>query len=172
MVCNDFTWELRSRNIKGFSLKLICFFEKCYIHSSKYICLYCIKNLTSFHQWCKDKIRGNSISDEQPQSTSSIHGQKQVHEIRRKFTFCSKIFLFLHVSIYACTNDYYLRSTKCEVHDCVRKHVRYMKKIVPRFVILEALPRFVPSTLNGVSLSVHQKHTQDVSVLLIKTPSC
>ena len=123
-----------------------------YIHRSTFACIV-LRTSSSFHQWCKDKIRGNSISDEQPQSTSSIPGQKQVHEIRRKFTFCSKIFLFLHVSIYACTNDYYLRSTKCEVHNCVRKHVvRYMKKIVPRFLILEALPRFVPSTLNGVSL--------------------
>ena len=37
---------------------------------------------TSFHLWCKEKIRGNSISDEQPQSTSSIQGQKRVDEIR------------------------------------------------------------------------------------------
>ena len=49
------------------------------------------------------------------------------------------IFYSLHVSVYGCTNDY-MRCTKCEVQDCVRKHViRCMKKRVPRFQILEAL---------------------------------
>ena len=58
-----------------------------------------------------------------------------------KFTFYSKIFLSLqqvHVSVYASTNDY-LRCTKCEVHERVRKHdIRCTKKRVPRFLILEA----------------------------------
>ena len=31
---------------------------------------------------------------------------------------------------------------------------------------------FVLSTLNGVSMQVHQEHTQYVSVLLMKTPLC
>ena len=35
---------------------------------------------TSFHHRCKEKIRGNNISDEQPRSSSSISGQKQVDE--------------------------------------------------------------------------------------------
>ena len=33
-------------------------------------------------------------------------------------------------------------------------------------------PSFVLSGLNGVSLQVHQEHTQYVSVLLIKTQFC
>ena len=45
----------------------------------------------------------------------------------------------LHVNVDACTNDY-LRCTKCEMHDRERKHViRYTKKRVTRFLILEAL---------------------------------
>ena len=45
----------------------------------------------------------------------------------------------VHVSINACTNEY-LRCTKCEMHNRVRKHaIRCTKKRVPRFLILEAL---------------------------------
>ena len=50
----------------------------------------------------------------------------------------------VQVSVHACTNDY-LRCTKCEVHDRVRKHIiRCTKKRVPRFLILEALHRCFP----------------------------
>ena len=66
--------------------------------------------------------------------------------INLKFTFYSEIFLYLqqvhvevHISVHACAN-YYLRCTKCEVHDRVRKHVmKCTKKRVPRFLILETL---------------------------------
>ena len=45
----------------------------------------------------------------------------------------------VHVSVHACMNNY-LKCTKCEVHDRVRKHViRGKKKHEPRFLILEAL---------------------------------
>ena len=43
----------------------------------------------------------------------------------------------VRVSVHACMNDY-LRCTKCEVHDRVCKNViRFTKKRVPRFLILE-----------------------------------
>ena len=45
----------------------------------------------------------------------------------------------VHLSVHAYTNDY-LRCTKCEVHDRVRKYViKCKKKCVPRFLTLEAL---------------------------------
>ena len=45
----------------------------------------------------------------------------------------------IHVSVHSCMNDY-LRCTKCEVQDRVRKHViRCTKKRVPRSLIFEAL---------------------------------
>ena len=45
----------------------------------------------------------------------------------------------VHVSIHSCTNDY-LKCTKCEVHDRVRKHViRCTEKRVKRFLIFEAM---------------------------------
>ena len=43
------------------------------------------------------------------------------------------------VSVHVCTNDY-LRCTKYEVHDRVRKHViRCTRKRAPRFLVIEAL---------------------------------
>ena len=51
----------------------------------------------------------------------------------------------VHISVHACINDY-LRCTKCEVHDPVRKNViRCTKKHVPRFLILKALNNFAIS---------------------------
>ena len=70
----------KSRNIKGSALKSICFLQKSvtYIHRSTFAPL--VVTSTSFHHWCKEKIRGNSISGEQPQLSFSIPGQKWVDE--------------------------------------------------------------------------------------------
>ena len=87
----------------------------------------------------KKKLEATVISDEQHQSTSSIPGQKQVDEIRWKFTFYYKSSRCMarYISIHTCTTDY-LRCAKFEVHDRIRKHViRCTKKCVPRFLILE-----------------------------------
>ena len=77
---HDFMREARSRNIKGSALKSICFIRESvtYIHRSTFARH--VGTSTSFHHWCKEKIKGNSIGDEQPQSSSSIPGQKRVDE--------------------------------------------------------------------------------------------
>ena len=58
--------------------------------------------------------------------------------ILKYFFLCSRCTV-RYISVHMCMNDY-LRCAKCEVHNCVHKHViRCMKKHVPRFLILEAL---------------------------------
>ena len=72
--------EGRSRNIKGSALKSNSFFPESvtYIHRSTLARHE--GTSTSFHHRCKEKIRCKSISVEQPQSSSSIPGQKRVNE--------------------------------------------------------------------------------------------
>ena len=72
--------EARSRNIKGSALKSIYFFRESVacIHQSTFTRH--VGTSTSFHHWCKQKISGNGISDEQPQSSSSNPDQKRVDE--------------------------------------------------------------------------------------------
>ena len=89
----DFMQEARSRNINGSALKSICFLQEniTYIHRSTFACY--VRTSTSLHHWGKEKNRGNSIIDEQPESTSSIPGQKRVDETRWKFAFYSYFYL-------------------------------------------------------------------------------
>ena len=80
MGYNDFMQEARSINING-CLKIdLVFFQECatYVHPST-LAHYVVTS-TSFHHGCKEKIRGNSITDEQPQSSPFISSQKQVNE--------------------------------------------------------------------------------------------
>ena len=106
-----------------------------YIHQSTFVGI--VGTSTSFHHWCKEKI-SNSISDEQHQSTSWMKLDESLPSILKYFFLCSRCTV-RYISVHMCMNDY-LRCAKCEVHDCVHKHViRCMKKHVPRFLIFEAL---------------------------------
>ena len=81
MGYNDFMQEARSININGSVLKSIWFFfQECatYVHPST-LAHYVVTS-SSFHHGFKEKIRRNSITDEQPQSSPFISSQKQVNE--------------------------------------------------------------------------------------------
>ena len=55
---NDYMREARSRNFKGYALKLIVFFFQesvTYIHQSTFTCH--VGTSASFHHWWKEKIR-------------------------------------------------------------------------------------------------------------------
>ena len=56
------------------------FFQESVTHIHQSTFAHHVGTSNSFNHWCKQKIRGNSISGEQPQLSSSIPGQKLVDE--------------------------------------------------------------------------------------------